>query len=119
MVILPLGERVSIAEVEQGERDVKLLEELIGASHDLSAYECEAFEGMLGTIESGRFQAMTAKQRRWANDVAQRLRIEPSEGPEDDGAPKETRFTNGPVPRGKEVQSMVKGLAKVPPGRRT
>jgi hypothetical protein len=119
---------VSVKDQEQGERDQRMLKELIRGSEEdraapwrepyLKESEQQAFEDMLDTLEAGRFPSLTARQRKWANDVAERLGVEPSEGPEDDGAPKDTRFTDGPVPRGREVRSLVKGLAKCPPGRR-
>ena len=84
---------------------------------ELSERELEAFEGMLDTLEAGRFQTLTARQRKWVNDVAQRVHVEPSQGPEDD-SPREQRFTEGPIPRGREIPMMIKGLAKAPPGRR-
>jgi hypothetical protein len=108
---------MSIRDAEQGERDQRVLREIIAVAHDLTANECEAFEGMLDTLEAGRFPTLTARQRKWANDVAQRVHVEPSEGPEDD-APQDTRFTSGTIPRGREVASLVKGIVKCPPGRR-
>lgn len=113
---------MTVEQQEQGERDQRLLKELVAAVDDergrLSDSEQQAFEGMLDTLEAGRFPCLTGRQRKWANDVAERLGVEPSQGPEDD-TPKDTRFTQGPVPRGREVPLMVKGQAKCPPGRRT
>jgi len=78
----------------------------------------EAFSSMLVNLESGRWDHLTARQRAWVNDVAERHGIEPSSGEVDD-APEVIRLTRGPIPRGREVDLLVKDRPLKPPVRRT
>jgi hypothetical protein len=95
------------------EGDVRLLNELLASDH-LSDSEAEAFEDMADRIAGDYGGVLTPKQRAWANSVAERCEVEPSEGPE---AEKESRFTPAPVPRGREVQILVKKGPLRPPGK--
>ena len=52
------------------------------------------------------------------HDVTERLGVEPSVGPADDGGPEPVRFTSGAVPRDKEVTVNVGPRPLKPPGRR-
>jgi hypothetical protein len=98
---------------EQHERDARLLREIVD-DPNVRAQEVEVFADMLDRIVE-RHSVLTPKQRKWANDVAERLGVEPSEGAEE--AIADTRFTEGAVPRGREVESLVTGRASKPPGR--
>jgi hypothetical protein len=94
------------------EDDLRVLRELLALDDERVP---DDFAGMLDRLERGSW-SLSERQRAWVNDVARRCDVEPSDGPEDD-APKETRLTPGPVPRGREVESMVGALPKRPPGR--
>jgi hypothetical protein len=76
--------------------------------------EREAFEDMLVWTER---RELTPKQRWWVNQVLIRLGLEEIEGPIDDGTPAEVRFTKGDIPRGKEVELLVKDKPLKPPTR--
>ena len=111
-----------MSDVDQRNRDLRLLRELCeevevgGTALDVP----EAFYEMLVRLEEGRMRVLSPKQRKWANAFAERSGwIEPSDGPEEDGGPEPTRLTDGPVPRGREVEIMVKDKPLRPPTRRT
>jgi hypothetical protein len=81
----------------------------------------EAFHDMRDRLASGRQQVLTPKQRWWVNRVARQLDVEPSDGPENDpkdDAPPMTRLTSGPIPKGRDVELLVKDKPLKPPGRR-
>ena len=102
--------------MSQCDRDLACLTALLGED------DCpEAFVDMADRLEGRPGSILSPKQRRWVNQTARRLHVEPSEGPEDDELAEEpvTRLTAGDVPRGAEVPSMVGALPKRPPARRT
>jgi hypothetical protein len=103
---------------EQRASDIRVLREIRATDDGEDARDVqEAFEGMLIRLEEGQ-GTLSPKQRKWVNDVARRLEIEPSIGPEDDEGPEPVRFTSGEIPRGKEVELNVGPLPLKPPGRR-
>jgi hypothetical protein len=110
--------------VEQGVEDRRVLTELLALEERchgvpyLTEVERLAFEGMAETLECGRYQTMTARQRRWVNEVAGRVDVEPSVGPEDDEPREGVRFTEGPPPRGREVELLVRDHPTRPPTKR-
>jgi hypothetical protein len=81
---------------------------------ELPDEEREAFEDMLLWVEK---RPLTPKQRWWLNKVLRRNDLEEVEGVEDDGAPIPTRLTAGDVPRGREVDLLVKDKPLKPPTR--
>jgi hypothetical protein len=102
-----------MSDPSQHEGDLRLLNALLAS--DLSDLEAEAFEDMADRIAGDYGGVLTPRQRAWANNVADRVDVEPSEGPE---AIKDTRFTDGPIPRGREVPLLVKDRPLRPPGRK-
>jgi hypothetical protein len=98
----------------QREDDLRLLKELLELDDERVP---AAFHGMLVRLDRSGYP-LTPRQRAWANDVAKRVGVDSSDGPEEDG-PEPTRLTSGPVPRGREVPIMAGPLPKRPPGRRT
>jgi hypothetical protein len=111
----------------QRREDVRALDEILsddehfGPDRESECEPPEAFHDMLDRLTRGRQQVLTPKQRWWVNQVARQLDVEPSDGPEadpKDDAPPMTRLTSGPIPRGREVELLVKDKPLKPPGRR-
>ena len=80
--------------------------------------EIEAMLEMLNRMDDKLINTLSPKQRKWANDVAKRFDIEPSEGPEEDNEPEPVRLTDGDVPRWAEVELLVKDRPLKPPACR-
>jgi hypothetical protein len=89
---------------------------------ELPDLEREAFSRMLRQVQAppaaeddalypggGLNQSITPKQRQWIRNVIERFEGKPS-----------TRLTDGPVPRGRPVETpaVLRNLPKAPPGRR-
>ena len=108
--------------MRQRDEDLRCLRAVVEAIGDgdreHSHFACDAVADMLEKLEGGRFPTLTPRQRAFVNRVADGCDVEPSEGPEDDGAPEGQRFTAGDVPRGKEVVVNVGPRPLRPPGRR-
>jgi hypothetical protein len=105
--------------VDQRNRDLRVLRELCeeGEVEGTSLDVPEAFYEMLVRVEE-RGLVLTPKQRKWVNDVAAKSGfIEESAGPEEDGGPEPACFTDGPIPRGKEVELLVRDKPLRPPAR--
>jgi len=84
---------------------------------EISDNEREAFEDMLFQVEK---RPLSPKQRYWVNSVLERFDgTEPIGGLEDDGTPPEQRFTDGDIPRGKDVEPMWKDKPLKPPMKKT
>ncbi len=77
----------------------------------------DAMYDILEKLEEGGQYFLTGKQRKWVNDCALDRGIELTKGPEDDGAPKSVRLSDGPIPRGAEVELMVRDKPLKPPQR--
>jgi hypothetical protein len=111
-----------VREVDQRNSDLRVLRELCEEGEvDGTALDVpEAFYDMLVRLEDQRQRTLTPKQRRWANAIAATSgHIEESPGPEDDDGPEPTRLTGGDVPRGREVELLVKDRPLRPPTRRS
>jgi hypothetical protein len=93
---------------------LSILEDDVPKLGDIMDNEREAFEDMMVWVER---RPLTPKQRWWVNQVSIRLGLEEVEGPIDDGTPEDVRFSKGDIPRGKEVESMVKDKPLRPPTR--
>ena len=107
---------------EQRASDLRVLNVLLGDEENHLSLELattiNAFADMLIALQEGRRETLTPKPRKWVNDVAEQVGIEPSLGPTDDGGPEPVRFTSGDVPRSKEVELNVGPRPLKPPGRR-
>lgn len=101
--------------MSQRSEDLRVLREIDAYDDDESVPE--AMLEMLNRMEDKLINTLSPKQRKWANDVAKRFDIEPSEGPEEDNEPEPVRLTDGDVPRGAEVELLVKDRPLKPPVR--
>jgi hypothetical protein len=98
-----------VAPREQAEKDAELIDAVLERD-DLSDAARTAFEDMLGKL-AGRGYALSAKQRAWVLCAARGERYEPAEE-------YENAFSAGRVPRGREVELLVRDKPLKPPGRR-
>lgn len=94
----------------QRDRDLALLRKLVDENDGgLYSGERQAFWDMLERLEVEEQSQLTDKQRSWVTETAERL---------DCADAVESRFTDGPVPRGREVEILVKDKPLRPPTRR-
>ena len=101
----------------QRDEDLRCLRALCAEIEEDDGDSAEAMRDMLARLERG-LPFLTARQRRYVNDVAERHGIDGADGPSEEGAPEGARFTAGAPPRGREVPSLVGALPLRPPGRR-
>lgn len=97
-------------ESKRRDRDIEILEALVGEPEDLTSEQHEAFSEMLDKLRTGRQKVLSEKQRAWAEGIAEKLEL-------DVGDPAER---NANVPRGREVEPapVLKNLPKRPPRKR-
>jgi hypothetical protein len=86
--------------------DLAMLRAML-ASEKLPPVEREAFGDMLERLE--KYPTLTDRQRAYVRDVGERLEILQEY---------ENGISNGTVPRGREVELMVKDKPLRPPGRK-
>jgi hypothetical protein len=104
--------------MSQRDEDLRVLREL-GELADDDEEVPEAMVEMLNRMEDNLLRTLSPKQRKFVNDVAKRFKVEPSDGAEEDpDEPEPVRLTAGEIPRGAEVELLVKGRPLKPPGRR-